>query len=311
MKHLSLLTLAVCFLLTAVVPSHALQLQLSSNAPYLCAAVNGGDTTAGTAVISYSCGGSFGQQWNYINGQLQGLGTANGTAMCLDVKGNSGVSGTLVDLWPCNGGANQQWWVFPALTGSNKGNAVIMAFGGNGGPGGSGPVCLDSSGGPAVGGGVQLVVNECTFAASQNWNMRRTELELNTNAPHLCVADEAGETASGTPVIAYSCSGAFNDEWNISGGQILGIGTANGTSMCLTGAANSAGVGTLVTLSTCNGSASQHWWVVATSSSPFGEIMGYPSQLCLDSSGGPAIGGGTQLVVNQCNGAASQNWNLR
>jgi hypothetical protein len=310
-QYRSLLLATVCFLLVGLVPLHAVQIELSSNAPHLCVAVNGGNTAPGTAIISYSCGGSFGQQWNYVNGQLQGLGTGNGTSMCLDVKGNRGVSGTLVDLWPCNGQANQQWWIVPAIAGSNKGNAVIMAFGGNTGPGGTTSVCLDSSGGPSVGGGTQLVVNDCTSGASQNWIMRRTEFELNTNAPHLCVADEAGNTADGTPVLAYSCSGSFNDEWNIAGGQILGIGTANGTSKCLTGAATSAGAGTLVTLSTCNGSASQHWWVVATSSSPFGQIMGYPSGLCLDSSGGPSVGGGTQLVVNECNGAASQNWNLR
>jgi hypothetical protein len=310
-SHSPLLLLAVCFVLTAAMPSQAAEIQLSSNAPYLCVAVNAGDTAKGTAVISYSCGGSFGQQWNYINGQLQGIGTANGTSMCLDVKGNSGVSGTLVDFWPCNGGLNQQWWIVPALAGPNKGNAVIMAFGGQGGPGGTGAVCLDSSGGPSVGGGTQLVVNNCTDGASQNWIMRRTEFELNTDAPHLCVADEAGDTANGTPVIAYSCSGAFNDEWNVVGGEIRGIGTANGTSKCLTGASYFSEAGTPVTLSTCNGSLDQNWWVLSNTETSSGQIMGYPSGLCLDSSGGPSVGGGTQLVVNECSGGGSQNWNLR
>jgi hypothetical protein len=304
--------LTVCFLLTGILPARATQIQLSSNAPYLCAAVEGGDTANGTPVLAYSCSGSFGQQWNYVNGQLQGIGTANGQSMCLDVQGNSGISGTLVDLYQCNGGLNQQWWVLPAIAGPDKGNAVFMAYAGGIGPGGTSVVCLDSSGGPSVGGGTQLVVNDCSFGASQNWIVRRTELELNTDAPHLCVADEAGRTANGTPVIAYSCSGAFNDEWNFSGGQIQGIGTENGTSKCLTGASSYSDAGTLVTLSTCmaKGTASQNWWVVRYTDSSNGVIVGYPSGLCLDSAGGPNVGGGTQLVVNKCNGATSQNWNL-
>jgi alpha-glucosidase len=305
------LLLALSFLLIRANQGHASQLQLSSNAPYLCAAVEGGDTANGTPVLAYSCSGSFGQQWNYVNGQLQGIGTANGESMCLDVQGNSGVSGTLVDLYQCNGGLNQQWWILPVIAGPNKGHAVVMAFGGGVGPGGTSVVCLDSSGGPSVGGGTQLVTNDCTNGGSQNWIMRRMEIEQNTSAPHFCVADEASKTANGTPVIAYSCSGAFNDEWNLNGGQIEGIGSENGTSKCLTGADSSSEAGTLVTLSTCNGSPSQHWWVVnSVSGSPNGVIMGYPSGLCLDSSGGPKVGGGTQLVVNECNGATSQNWNL-
>jgi len=303
-QHCPVLLVAICFLLTAVVPTHAAQIQLNSNAPYLCVAVNGGSTAPGTAIISYSCSGSFGQQWNYFNGQLLGLGTANGASMCLNVNGSIEASGALVDLEPCNGGANQQWWIIPSLTGPDAGTAVIMAFAGNGG-------CLDNSGGPAVGGGTQLVVNNCTLGASQQWILRRTEIELNTSAPHLCVADEAGNTANGTPVIAYSCSGAFNDEWNFNGGKITGIGTANGTTKCLT-VATPVSPGNVVTLSTCTSSvAGQRWWALATSSTPFGEVMVYPGGLCLDSAGGPSVGGGTQLVVNECNGAASQNWNLR
>jgi hypothetical protein len=289
---------------------HAAQLQLVGNAPYLCAAVEGGDTRNGTPVLAYSCSGSFGQQWNYVNGQLQGIGTADGRAMCLDVKGNSGAPGTLVDLYQCNGGLNQQWWIVPAIAGPNKGHATVMAFGGGIGPGGTSVVCLDSSGGPSVGGGIQLVTSDCTDGASQNWIMRRAEFELNTGAPHLCVADEGGKTANSTPVIAYSCSGAFNDEWNLIGGQIEGIGSANGTAKCLTGAASFSEAGTLVTLSTCTGSASQHWWVLSFTSSSNGVIMGYPSGLCLDSSGGPSVGGGTQLIASKCSGASSQNWNV-
>jgi Ricin-type beta-trefoil lectin domain len=301
------LVLTIGLLLTRVGLAHAAQLQVDSNAPYLCAAVEGGDTTNGTPVLAYSCSGSFGQQWNLVNGQLQGIGTANGKTMCLDVEGSGTSAGTKVDLFECNGGLNQQWAIIEADVGPNKGSTEIHAYGVQ-----EFELCLDSSGGPSVGGGTQLVINPCNFASSsQKWIVRRMELELNTSAPHLCAAVQGSKTASGTPVIAYSCSGGFNDEWNFNGGRILGIGSANGTSTCLT-AANT--IGSLVTLNTCNGSIDQFWWVspllTSSSSAYFGAIFKAHGGLCLNSSGGPSVGGGTQLIVDVCSNAASQNWNL-
>ena len=85
-------------------------------------------------MIAYSCSGGPEDRWNYVNGQFQGIGTANGAAMCLDVKGAGVTAGTLVDLWPCGTQANQQWAV--------EGNQIVALEAG---------MCLDRSGGPKVG----------------------------------------------------------------------------------------------------------------------------------------------------------------
>ncbi|HUD98763.1 MAG TPA: RICIN domain-containing protein [Bryobacteraceae bacterium] len=81
-------TLAVVGMLAASTgPANAAQIQLNGNKPYLYVAVQGSSTADGTAVIAYSCSGGPNDQWNWVEGQLQGLGTANGKSMCLDVKG--------------------------------------------------------------------------------------------------------------------------------------------------------------------------------------------------------------------------------
>jgi len=51
---------------------------------------------------------------------------------------------------------------------------------------------------------------------------RAAQLEVNTSAPHLCGVVEGGNTANGTPVIAYSCSGGPEDQWNYVNGQLQG-----------------------------------------------------------------------------------------
>jgi hypothetical protein len=101
-------------------------------------------------------------------------------------------------------------------------------------------------------------------------------------------------------------------------GQIQGIGTANGTSTCLT--ASPPGIGALVQLSTCGSGASQSWGI---GPGPRGGTavmlnVGIESRggiatatLCLGSALGPPVGGGTQLIVNICTGTASQNWDVR
>jgi hypothetical protein len=119
----------------------ASQLQVSSNAPYMCAAVEGNNTANETPVLAYSCAASFGQQWNYVGGQFQGIGTTGSKSMCLDVKGNGTTAGTLVDLYQCNGGQNQQWQVINAAATTRA--TVIFGV--------QSEMCLDSAGGPSVG----------------------------------------------------------------------------------------------------------------------------------------------------------------
>jgi len=126
-------------------PASAAQLQLNAGAPYLCAVVQGGSTAWGTPVIAYSCSGGPEDQWEYVNGQIQGIGTANGVSMCLDVYGAGTTPGTPVDLWPCNGEPSQQWEILNSLVASGP---EILGLQSN--------MCLDSSGDPR-------------WAAAHNW----------------------------------------------------------------------------------------------------------------------------------------------
>ena len=49
-----------------------------------------------------------------------------------------------MDLWPCNGGLNQQWIIVFDFGVNQIVSALDLANGS--------PLCLDSSGGPSVGG---------------------------------------------------------------------------------------------------------------------------------------------------------------
>jgi len=172
----------------------------------------------------------------------------------------------------------------------------------------AGNLCLDSSPGLDS----QLVVNACTPAVSQNWNLRGMEIQLNSNAPYTCFSLEGSRTANGTPVLSYSCDDGPAQQWYFSAGQIVGLGT-NGTKIkCLTAVSNAAG--SLVELSACTGAATQQWLMapgarIGVSAGAFIQLGN--SDLCVDSSGGATVGLGTELVLNTCTGVASQNWIVR
>jgi hypothetical protein len=266
-------------------PAHAAQLQVNSSAPYACASVQGGTTANGTPVILYSCGDGPPQQWSYNDGQLQGIGTANGLTMCLEANGTA--PGSPVQLFSCNTGQNQQWYF--------QDNNVVEV---------QSNLCLDSS--PGLGN--QLVVNACSPAASQNWNVRGMEIQLNSSAPYTCFSVNGSLTANGTRVDAYSCDEGPAQQWYFSAGQIIGLGTNGTNTKCLMAAGKTSG--SAVEISACSGGAAQQWLIVP------GARIGLPasglvqlgdSDLCVDS----AAGTGQTLVVNKCTGGASQNWIVR
>jgi hypothetical protein len=82
------------------------QLTVTMSGTTLCLGASGNGTSAGTAVLTASCNGTTGQQWN-----LNSNGTVTGvqSGLCLDVTGASTANGALVELWTCNGRTNQQW----------------------------------------------------------------------------------------------------------------------------------------------------------------------------------------------------------
>jgi len=282
-------------------PANAAQLQVNGGTPYLCAAVQGSNIANKTPVIAYPCSGGPNDHWQYIGGQLQGIGTSSAGAKCLDVEGQGTTPGTLVDLYACVGQLNQQWEIVDGTTMGLPTSTLVMGV--------QSLLCLDSAGGPSVGGGTQLVMNTCTGSGSQNWILREMQFELATSNPYLCAS--VGSSANGSPVISYSCDGAPSQLWNYVNGEIYGLGSEGTTDKCLTSVAATAG--SLVELDKCTGKATQQWflldWFLADGS--ITNAIGIGGGLCLDNSGGPPSGGGTQLVINPCTGAASQNWNVR
>ncbi len=269
--------------------ARAAELQVAGSAPYACAAVQGGNTANGTPVLLYSCGDGPPQQWNYKNGRLTGIGTANGTSTCLEVNGTA--SGAPVVISTCSGSLSQQWRF--------QVNNVISMLEGN--------LCLDSSPGLFN----QLVVNACTPAATQNWNLHGMEIQLNSSAPYVCFSLDGSLTTNGTKVLSYSCDDGPAQQWYFSAGQIVGLGTNGTKSKCLTAASNAAG--SLVELSACTGAATQQWLMapgsrIGVSAGAFIQLA--DSDLCVDNSG-PPVGLGIELVLNTCTGAASQNWIVR
>jgi hypothetical protein len=127
--------------------------------------------------------------------------------------------------------------------------------------------------------------------------------------PYLCADVSGGAITDGTPVGAWDCHAAFNQQWEFVNGQFLGIGTTKGVAKCLDIRGTPPNPpGAVVQLYTCNGGANQRWEIIN------GTAFGFPNtnnliynledNLCLDGSGGF----GKQLTVQRCNGSAGQNW---
>ncbi len=66
--------------------------------------------------------------------------------------------------------------------------------------------------------------------------------------------------------------------------------------------------GALVVLNQCSNAVSQQRAPVQGVSGGIATNPDFAPATCLDSSGGPTVGGYKQLVVNDCNSGTSQNW---
>jgi hypothetical protein len=73
-----------------------------------CLDVQGGVSTAGTAVVISTCTGAASQRFTTTaTNQVQV--TIGGVTNCLDANASGIVNGTKVIIWPCHAGTNQQW----------------------------------------------------------------------------------------------------------------------------------------------------------------------------------------------------------
>ena len=300
--------LSLAMLITAVPLANALTITQLSNQNVkdgfpitACADVGGAATANRTPVGPFPCNNQLNEEWVFANGQFLGIGTANGISKCLSVHGNSTKPGAHVELDTCASSNTGQLWSVE-VNGLKKGEVL-----------GSSGLCLDSQG--QIGGGLQLVINNCNGSAGQTWDLNGITITQLSNQnvkdgfPITACADVGGAaTANRTPVGPFPCNNQLNERWIYSNGQFIGIGTANGVSKCLSVHGNSTAPGTPVELDTCkSGNDSQLWF--ATGGPTVSEIIGVLSGLCLDSQG--QIGGGLQLVINTCNKSAGQQWDLK
>ena len=117
-----------------------------------CVDVRGAATANHTPVDTYPCTLGSNERWNYVNGQLQGIGTTNGVSTCLGET-----TGGNVELQTCSASHDQLWEI--------QSNGTIWNWGTF--------KCLDSQG---QYGGNQLMDTACivgsTHTVSQTWVLR-------------------------------------------------------------------------------------------------------------------------------------------
>jgi endo-1,4-beta-xylanase len=119
-------------------------------------------------------------------------------------------------------------------------------------------------------------------------------------ASNRCVDISGLNTADGTPIQIWDCTGGWNQRWTNTNGAL--VNPQSGKCLNAPGTAN----GTRVTLATCTGGAAQSWQIRSN-----GNVANVQSGRCLDAVG-QATGNGTRLQIYDCvtAGQANQQWNL-
>jgi alpha-galactosidase len=114
----------------------------------------------------------------------------------------------------------------------------------------------------------------------------------------VCGDVQGGSLDSFTPVQAWNCNAAPNQQFEFNGTTIYTVGAQRCLDVYYAGTAP----GTIVESFPCNGTGAQTWYYFN------GELVNLNSGLCLDATN---MADGTQLVINWCNGADSQNWQIK
>ncbi|MDN3351313.1 alpha-galactosidase [Actinomadura sp. DC4] len=120
-----------------------------------CLDVFDNETTPGTKVELWDCGGGANQGWTpTAAGELR----VYGGTQCLDAYNNQTAPETKVELWTCNGGANQRFELRPdgTIVGTQSGLCLDVAHG-------------DQSSGNVNGAQIQLYT--CNGGANQQWRL--------------------------------------------------------------------------------------------------------------------------------------------
>ena len=116
-----------------------------------------------------------------------------------------------------------------------------------------------------------------------------------------CVDISGMNTANGTPLQLWDCTGGWNQRWSYTNAAL--VNPQSGKCLNVSGTAN----GTRVTLSSCTGATAQQWQFRAN-----GNVANVQSGRCLDAVG-QGTANGTALQIYDCvaAGQANQQWTLR
>lgn len=141
-----------------------------------------------------------------------------------------------------------------------------------------------------------------TLVCAAFFNISNAKAALITGLGDKCLDVLGSNTADGTPVIIFHCTGTFNQQWNSVNGQIIGIGNK-----CLDTVGSSAADGTKLQIFTCNGSNSQVWTI------GFGTISGGVASKCVEipSSNTTDLTRVQIVACNSRNAAPNQRWRVR
>ena len=122
-----------------------------------------------------------------------------------------------------------------------------------------------------------------------------------------CIDVTGGSTANGVQAQIWACHGGFNQQWNIVGGQIKGIGTSEyaGVNKCLDVRGFGTANGTPVQMWDCHGGNNQKWRI-----DQLGRIIGVQSGRCLDVTGA-STANGAPLQIWDCHLGSNQRWKVR
>ena len=114
----------------------------------------------------------------------------------------------------------------------------------------------------------------------------------------VCADVAGGRIVPGTPITAFFCTAAPNQQFEFNGSTIFAVGGQG----CVDVSGGRTAAGTPVQFWTCNGTGAQQWSYMN------GAIINNQSNRCLDATG---MENGRQLVINDCNGNISQNWQIK
>lgn len=192
--------------------------------------------TVGSRVQIEACHSD--DDWVFERTYVQGFG-----GLCLDLKGGNTANGTPIQMWECGAldGAYQRW----SLSGNGQ-----LRYGG-----------LDSTKCARVVNG-QLVLWDCAAGwASEVFSFANQQIQngglcLDVYGPSDSqYLSGQGMPANGNSVQTFSCNGAMNQKWNLSGPIRYG----NNRTLCLAREFGTDGNGVRLVTTTCNGAAAQDW----------------------------------------------------